>query len=513
MSKARTVLGRFIRDESGATAAMYALGLPALLGMAGIGFDYARLASLDTELQNAADQAALAGATQLDEESGAIARATSAAQGGLVSNSTLFANDGGGTNVSIGNVYFYATRADAEADTNRLDPSSASADGNARYIRVAVATRTANYALTPVVGAFSGDIDAEAVAGLGGALCRTPPLMMCNPNEAIGSGVFNPDAYAGIGMVVKQGDGKTKWAPGNFGFLDTVPGGGGGMPNLRKALAWNSPPGQCVSQQSNSTVDTEPGNKTSFADAFNTRFDIYDGNNACPDGGVCTASANSISDRRGIGASCDSDAPTHPYAPTTDDPLDPEKTLSPMGHPRDICHAANTGSCGNMGNGVWDRDAYFRSRYKDGGTPWSHADWRAYTGLPANATRYEVYRWEIDNRGKVIGGVTVLDTAKGNATCSPANGYGDGLVPDASTIDRRRLSVAVVDCDTHGVKGRSRGVPVHVFMDVFLVEPSFDRSTSDKKEIYVEIIGETQAGSRGEVAGSVVRRDMPYLVR
>jgi hypothetical protein len=37
-----------------------ALSLFALLGAGGLAFDYARLASLDTELQNAADQAALA---------------------------------------------------------------------------------------------------------------------------------------------------------------------------------------------------------------------------------------------------------------------------------------------------------------------------------------------------------------------------------------------------------------------------------------------------------------------
>ena len=68
--------GKFLRDESGASAALYALALPALVGMVGLGFDYSRLVSLDTELQNAADQAALAGATQLDQLPGSIARAT-----------------------------------------------------------------------------------------------------------------------------------------------------------------------------------------------------------------------------------------------------------------------------------------------------------------------------------------------------------------------------------------------------------------------------------------------------
>jgi len=37
-----------------------------LIAAGGIAFDYARLAAMDTELQQAADQAALAAVTQLD---------------------------------------------------------------------------------------------------------------------------------------------------------------------------------------------------------------------------------------------------------------------------------------------------------------------------------------------------------------------------------------------------------------------------------------------------------------
>ncbi|MGI8931674.1 MAG: pilus assembly protein TadG-related protein, partial [Sphingomicrobium sp.] len=56
------------RDRRGAVAPTLALSLFALVGAGGIAFDYARLASLDTELQQAADQAALAAATQLDQQ-------------------------------------------------------------------------------------------------------------------------------------------------------------------------------------------------------------------------------------------------------------------------------------------------------------------------------------------------------------------------------------------------------------------------------------------------------------
>ena len=46
------------RNSDGAVAATVGLSLFALIAVGGIAFDYARLASLDSELQDAADQAA-----------------------------------------------------------------------------------------------------------------------------------------------------------------------------------------------------------------------------------------------------------------------------------------------------------------------------------------------------------------------------------------------------------------------------------------------------------------------
>src|SRR5687768_10065304 len=104
-----------VRNSEGAVAPTLALSLVALIAVGGIAFDYARMASMDTELQNAADQAALAAASQLDGETGACSRAASAARN-LITNLTYMANDGA-TNVvvianepacdAVGNVRFY----------------------------------------------------------------------------------------------------------------------------------------------------------------------------------------------------------------------------------------------------------------------------------------------------------------------------------------------------------------------------------------------------------------------
>lgn len=525
--------GEFWSDNDGAMAAVYALALPALVAIAGIGFDYARIASLDTELQNAADQAALAGATQLDEREGAIDRAIAAARGGLVSNSTLFANDGGDSDIDVPveQIFFYSTRADAEAGTNPIDPEDEDADVEAAFIRVIVEERTANYALTPVVGAISGTIDAEAVAGIGAALCRTPPLMICNPSEPSGNVdpafPFDPDTYDGLGLLAKGGGGSF-WAPGNFGYLDTIPGTGGGTPDLRKALGWDSPPGQCISQSSNDAVDTDTGNKTDIADSINTRFDIYNGSTACPSGGSCSASINSTKDvvhpesltgEQACKLHNDGWKETSgtKYLPSSNSALPTTTTPTSMGHPRDICHSTSTNTCtgaGPFGDGFWDRDAYFRTHYG-----WTSAQWQSFTGLsvssgsrPRYPTRYQVYQWEIDNEGDTVGGVTVLGGPNSNfAYGTPV--CGAPKTPDEFTPDRRRLSVAVINCRAHGVRGNSTEVPVRSFMDVFLVQPSLNRSRTAKDEIYVEVIGRTKSGSDGETAGTVIRRDVPFLIR
>lgn len=132
----------------------------------------------------------------------------------------------------------------------------------------------------------------------------------------------------------------------------------------------------------------------------------------------------------------------------------------------------------------------------------------------AVSTRYQVYQWEIDHRGETIDDVVVLanpnsKSAYGRPRCDASG----GVVPVEGVADRRRISVAVINCKANGVRGNTGNVPVRKFIDVFLVQPSLQRDRTAKDEIYVEIIGKTQSGSAGETAGTVIRRDVPYLIR
>ena len=528
---------RLWRSDRGAVAPIVGLSLFGLIAAGGLAFDYARLATLDSELQNAADQAALAAASQLDQQPGAIERATAAA-GGLLTNQTLLANDAVASRaVTIPVVVFYASRADAEVNVNGFTDVAQYA--SARFVRVAVAARRAQYALTPIVGVFnSGDVGAEAVATLGTAICKTPPVMICNPQETGSNLNFNASALVGHGLrLVSVGGGTGGWAPGNFGYLDSN-GGANGAPGLRQALGWNTPPGDCIAQ---SGVDTKPGATVSVTDALNTRFDIYDSNVSCPSGGDCGASINSVKDVvRPANANGGNSCKMHKlgwqevdsaqqYLPTSaSTPLSSTSTPGAMGHPRDMCHAVDGGvadACaGPIGNGAWDRDAYFRTHYvRADGTRWDNAAWRATTTLPANATRYQVYKWEFENRGSVRGGVTVLGSSPSGATgntnvayglpqCSASQGYGGGIVPGGTQPDRRRISVAVVNCNEQSVNGAETNLQVIKWIDIFLVQPSLSRARTKAGDVYAEIIGETQTGA-GATVGQVVRRDTPVLVK
>ncbi len=542
MTQHRKGLGR---NKRGAVAPTVALSLFALIGAGGLAFDYARLASLDTELQNAADQAALAAATQLDQQAGAVARATAAAQG-LLANNTLFANDGNVANraVTIPSVVFYASKTDAEAANGQACPTAGvvTADATARFVCVQTGTRFAKYAMTPVVGAFaSGNVSAMAVAGLGSAICKTPPVMICNPAETGGNTSFDASAFIGKGLqLVSVGNGSGTWVPGNFGYLDSNSTGNGASA-LRESLSWSSPPGDCLE---GTGVDTKTGANVSVTDALNSRFDIYD-NGSCPSPGSCPASINSVKDViRGANANGGNRCRMHNQgwgeaasgrylAPSATTALPTTTTPSAMGHPRDMCHAVSiNGSCsaGRIGDGLWDRDAYFRTNYRrSGGTYWTGGtaagSWQANTFLSATATRYQVYNWEIARRGQVIDGVTVLGPNPAGATgntkvayglpvCSPTEGYGAGYVPGGTIPDRRRISAAVINCTANNVHGSSTNVPVEKWIELFLVEPSINRidGRTNAGDVYVEVIGETTAGA-GATAGQVVRRDLPYLVK
>ncbi len=501
---------RFRDDDSGAVAPTIALSLFALIAVGGIGFDYARMAAMDSELQNAADQAALAAATQLDGEADARTRATTAAQT-LVSNLTLFSNDTvGSTAISVpaANVVFYVDKGKTTVATT---------DADANFVEVTTATREANFALTPIVAAFSsGPLDASAFAGVGSSICRTPPVMFCNPSEPLNNTVLDYPFSLAPGTGIKLvGDGT--YGPGAFGFLET--GFGTGANNLLRAVGYNTPPGDCIASDG---VEIKAGLNASVMDGLNTRFDIDANGNSCPTGGTCSPSTNTRKDLvRGNGAmSCGitgqgwEQPDTDRYRPTSAATI--ATTPSAMGLPRDLCHAwSDAGDCaattGNsrIGTGVWDINAYWRANYG--------SNYASQVG--ANPTRYAVYLWELEDASRL----SATPLVGGKRAYSTPVCLAPGIAPGGSNVDRRRISAAVINCDARDISPSDTDMPVLKWVDLFLVEPSYARDKcksgagcgtvySQKSDVYVELIGETEAGGSGNGGAQTVARDVPYLI-
>jgi hypothetical protein len=89
-----------------------------------------------------------------------------------------------------------------------------------------------------------------------------------------------------------------------------------------------------------------------------------------------------------------------------------------------------------------------------------------------------------------------------------------GITPGANQIDRRVLSVAVINCAAQGVRGHTTDMDVTKWIDIFLVQPSLARSTGTRTsnaDIYVEVIGATQ-NATDEGAVQLVKKSVPYLI-
>jgi len=508
-----------LQSTSGAVAPTVALSLFGLIAAGGIAFDYARMAGLDTELQSAADQAALAAASQLDGTSTAITRATSAAQT-LIVNQTRFANDGNGSglSVTVPTLTFYSSY-DQNADTGTVTTNATAA----KYVQVSVGTREAVYALTPVIRLFrSGNLGALATAGLSSAVCKVPPLMLCIPSET-----FPAASDIGHGLRLQPGPNPGAWVPGDYGYLDFSNGASG----LATNLGANNQAAGCFDNSGG--LQTEPGNKASVTKALNTRFDLYaSGVSGCDTstGDYCPAeNVGKDFTRQEVVAFKNMDPASPPSNPGcgatgSNGPNGPTVTISDFaqnsaarGFTRDTCHI--NGSCvSNFGDGVWDVAGYFAANHPADAVP-----------SGAAASRYNVYLWELASKAvrlptKWLNPADPADIKVGNGN-NPKNDYtftnycaypqpknGTAVAASTTQKDRRILTVAAVDCA--GLNGKG-AVKVKKWVDVFLVEPSTDRTTpyaTGKEQIYVEIIGEaTKPG--GANAFQYYGRNRPYLLK
>ena len=262
MHKRKSVNMRNRRGERGSVLAASALGMLSLLLAVGLGLDISHMYLAKTELQNAADAAALAGASALDFSPGGIGRATNRAKAEM--NKYDFDNEDIG--FTAVNVRFGKNLSDFTNGTD-MDSVSAASTANAaliKFVKVTTPESPINIAFVTMVLGSSVDIKAAAVAGV------SVPLTSYSGYLPVS--VVDDDLLSTIKpgqMYTFRGSPQGSVSPGNYQILAVD---GSGAADDRTGLATGvrnvvGPGGY---------VDTKPGvSAGAVRQGINTRFDDY----------------------------------------------------------------------------------------------------------------------------------------------------------------------------------------------------------------------------------------------
>src|SRR5216684_581791 len=175
-------LKSFWRNEDGIILPVVTVMLVVLVGFASLALDAARLGSLRTQMQSAADAFALAGARELNQRSGARSRATTAINN-LVTNGLNGMGTAQPALTVATPVYYSALPAASTGFTGTV----ATTDAEAKY--VAVKVNPATVATIFPVQQISNTLSSGGIAIAGytaTTVCQVSPLFMCNPYETSG---------------------------------------------------------------------------------------------------------------------------------------------------------------------------------------------------------------------------------------------------------------------------------------------------------------------------------------
>jgi hypothetical protein len=412
------MLNRLIRDERGATILMFTIMLPVILGMIGLGLEGGRVLLLNSQLQDMADAAALAGARELDGSADARARARQAALDWSLRNVPWWSN-----------IPVAGSQIIDPLITDVLDGPASQSDATATYIKVTTLSRSIAPAFLAAVGVTTfGSTSATATAGSTYVVCDVQPLMLCNPNEPAAFTATAGNLYG----FTQQGGG-AGLSPGDFALLDPAGQTNSGATAIRNLLS-QSRPNFCYANN----VSPRPGQAaSSVADGINVRFDMQPQGNNQIAGLDRTPAPNVIKGLLPQG-NCNWNNPT----------------AIPNGN---LPGASNATQQGHLWIGT-STDMAAANAY------WQYhhgADWPATL-----TTRYAAYQLERGQTGTAPAFVNVPPRENPAPVCAPASVRNSG-------DDRRRiLSVAIVDCVTQGVQGNSvTNVRSNKYADFFLIKP------------------------------------------
>lgn len=479
-------------DTSGVILPYVTMMLVAMVGVSVLALDGARMWSLQTQMQQAADALALAGASELDQRSSSITRATNSINGTVI-NRTLPGL--GNQVVSVSGIRFLKSLPSSDSSsiatvnltTNPLE---------ARYVEVTVQPATL---ATVLPASFFGGVNsmtagARAVGGRGDeVVCGVPPVFICNPYETAGM----TDSQATETLLAKLNDpaeGRRQWklkasktGPGQFGWL--VPPDGCTGANCLEDWIARTTPAACYRKKG---VDLNTGEKTSVIEGFNVHFDMYKGNIK-----YSAAYAPGINVRKGFvsdnGNWCSPKGhAVNPYYGNDTLTGDAVTAL-----PRDTSFADF------MGNGQWNCAGYW-SKNHTAAAPTVTADGTA--GVCGNTTtttlsRYDVYRYEIaqnlinDWSGNRQPNLKSSDHGTGESGKPYCAGANTGVDETNGFTDRRLIPVPIINCLANGPFPpgfNATEVPVATFGNFFMTQP-IGVDGDNTNPVYGELVGQTTA--------------------
>lgn len=255
------------KGERGSILAMSALGMLSVLLAVGLGVDISHFYLAKTELQNAADASALAGASAINSHPSGIVEGTTRAVKAM--NSYEFNN----TNINFprSNV-MWAVNLDGPYMSEAAAATEAQAP-SIRFVKVVTPDSPVGVSFSSMVLGSSKNLSATATAGLSvplNVVCNFIPLSVLIDDDTT-------KLIPGTVYTIRAGTGSSP-SPGNYQIL-AVAGRGG----VDVGFGIGAGVDACASPGATYEVDTKPGlTAGKVRTGINSRFDDYGGSQLDP---------------------------------------------------------------------------------------------------------------------------------------------------------------------------------------------------------------------------------------
>ncbi|MCA1591698.1 MAG: pilus assembly protein TadG-related protein [Acidobacteria bacterium] len=258
--KLRRVTQAGRRRERGSVLALSTFGMLAFLLATGMCVDLGHFYLVKNELQNAADSAALAGASSLNSDDGGITKATDVAVSAL--NSYEFSKQA--TAIQRADVRFAVNLSDFDNGSDLSESSAKPVASKIRFVKVTVPNKAVKVFFASFVLGGSHDVGATAVAGMSVApnyFEHILPVTVITSNDG-------QDILPGNLYTIRRAPANFV-SPGDYQILN-IDGSGGSDDRVGLANGVHSQVGV------GDTVPTKPGvTAGAVRQGINTRFGDY----------------------------------------------------------------------------------------------------------------------------------------------------------------------------------------------------------------------------------------------